>query len=116
MGASSYQICIDLKEQLLMATLGIYIEKGKFMAASLAHRQASILKWGNSQGVRLTSDMLRQAQLQVADPVHIFHEKGRIVIEAVKPKVRLEQLLDQMQDSGGIDLVDYGPSVGRELP
>jgi antitoxin MazE len=86
------------------------------MTATLAPRQASILKWGNSQGVRLTSDMLRQAQLQVSDPVRIFHEKGRIVIEAVTPKVSLNQLLAQMPDDGGIDLVDYGPSVGRELP
>ena len=86
------------------------------MTTTLAPRQASILKWGNSQGVRLTADMLRQAQLQVADPVHIFHEKGRIVIEAVKPKVSLSHLLSQIPDEGGIDLVDYGPSVGRELP
>jgi hypothetical protein len=48
--------------------------------------------------------------------VRIFYEKGRIVIEAVQPKVNLNQLLAQMPDEGGIDLVDYGPSVGRELP
>lgn len=87
------------------------------MAATFTHRQANILKWGNSQGVRLTSDVLRQAQLQVADPVRIFYEKGRIVIEAMQPKVSLNQLLAQMPDGdGGVDLVDYGPSVGRELP
>lgn len=86
------------------------------MTATHAHRQASILKWGNSQGVRLTADMLRQAQLQVADPVRIFHEKGRIVIEAVKPKVSLSELLAQIPDGDSINLVDYGPSVGRELP
>ena len=86
------------------------------MTATTTHRQASILKWGNSQGVRLTSDMLRQAHLQVADPVRIFHEKGRIVIEAVKPKVSLNQLLAQMPNDSGIELVDYGPSIGRELP
>ena len=86
------------------------------MIATTTHRQTSILKWGNSQGVRLTADMLRQAQLQVADPVRIFHEKGRIVIEAVKPKISLNQLLAQMPNDRGIDLVDYGPSLGRELP
>ena len=86
------------------------------MTATSTHRQASILKWGNSQGVRLTSAMLRQAQLQVADPVRIFHEKGRIVIEAMTPKVSLSQLLAKMPGGDGVDLVDYGPSVGRELP
>ena len=86
------------------------------MATNLAPRQASIRKWGNSQGVRLTSDLLRQAQLQVADRVRIFHEKGRIVIEAVNPKVSLSQLLAQMPDGGDIALMYYRASVGRELP
>lgn len=99
-----------------MATQGAYVKKEIHMSTASPHRQARILKWGNSQRVRLTSDMLRQAQLQVADPVHIFYEKGRIVIEAVQPKVNLTQLLAQMPDDGSIDLVDYGPSVGRELP
>lgn len=85
------------------------------MVTALAHRQARILKWGNSQGVRLTSDMLREARLQVADPVNISCEKGRIVIEAVQTIVNLNQLLAQIPSSHGIDLVDYGLSVGREL-
>ena len=59
------------------------------MTFTVSHRQASILKWGNSQGVRLTADILRQASLQVTDPVRIFHEKGQIVIEAIKPKISL---------------------------
>lgn len=86
------------------------------MPTTAPHRQASILKWGNSQGVRLTSDLLRQAQLEVADPVRIYFEKGRIVIEAEQPKVSLSQLLAQIPEGDGLDLVDYGPSVGRELP
>ena len=86
------------------------------MTATSTHRQASILKWGNSHGVQLTSDLQRQAQLQVADPVRVFHEKGRIVIEAMTPKVSLSQLLAKMPGGDGLDLVDYGPSVGRELP
>ena len=83
------------------------------MTATSPHRQTSILKRGNSQGVRLTTNMLRQALLQVADPVRIFHEKGRIVIEAVKPKISLSQLLAQMPNEGGIDLVDYGAKSVR---
>ena len=89
------------------------------MPTTAPHRQARILKWGNSQGVRLTSDLLRKAQLEVADPVRIYFEKGRIVIEAEQPRVSLSQLLAQMPEasqSEGLALVDYGPSVGRELP
>lgn len=85
------------------------------MPTSAPLRQASILKWGNSQGVRLTSDLLRKAQLSVADPVQIYFEKGRIVIEAAQPKVNLSQLLAQMPEGASLDLVDYGSSVGREL-
>ena len=86
------------------------------MQSTARPRQASILKWGNSQGVRLTADLLKQAHLSVTDPVRIYCDKGRIVIEAEQPKVNLSQLLAQIPDGQGLDLVDYGASLGRELP
>ena len=47
---------------------------------------SSILKWGNSQGVRLTMDVLRTAKIGVAEQVVINAEPGRIVIEKPDPK------------------------------
>ena len=76
----------------------------------------SILKWGNSQGVRLTTDVLRRARLGVSDQVVIHSEPGRIVIELAKPKVLLANLLAKISESEPLELVDFGDAVGRELP
>ena len=77
---------------------------------------ASILKWGNSQGVRLTTDVLRRAKLGVSDQVVIHSEPGRIVIEQAKPKVVLSALLAKIPDGQSLELLDFGGAVGRELP
>lgn len=76
----------------------------------------SILKWGNSQGVRLTTDVLRRARLGVSDQVVIHSQPGRIVIELAKPKVLLADLLAKMSEGQALELVDFGDAVGRELP
>lgn len=86
------------------------------MLSTEYQRTASILKWGNSQGVRLTTDVLRRAKLGVSDQVVIHSEPGRIVIEQARPKVALADLLAKMPDGQALDLVDFGGAVGRELP
>jgi antitoxin component of MazEF toxin-antitoxin module len=76
----------------------------------------SILKWGNSQCVRLTTDVLRRAKLGVSDQVVIHSEPGRIVIELAKPKVLLADLLAKIPEGQALALVDFGDAVGREQP
>ncbi len=77
---------------------------------------SSILKWGNSQGVRLTMDVLRTAKIGVAEQVVINAEPGRIVIEKARPKVLLKDLLNRIPDGTRFELVDYGPPAGNESP
>lgn len=76
----------------------------------------AILKWGNSQGVRLSTTILRQAKFSLVEPVEIKAELGRIVIERAKPKVVLADLLAQIPAHTEIPLIDYGPAVGAEWP
>ncbi len=76
----------------------------------------SILKWGNSQGVRLTTDVLRRAHMKVSEEVIVRSELGRIVIEPARKRVNLANLLAQIPGGQGLQLVDYGAPVGRELP
>ena len=86
------------------------------MGATTYRSSVSILKWGNSQGVRLTTDVLRRAKLEVSDQVVIHSEPGRIVIEPARPKVVLADLLAKIPQGSGLELVDYGRAFGRELP
>lgn len=76
----------------------------------------SILKWGNSQGVRLTMEMLRTAKIDISEPVVIKAEPGRIVIEKARPKVVLAELLARIPNGTKFELVDYGPPAGNEAP
>ena len=76
----------------------------------------SIAKWGNSQAVRLSTDILRQAEFETSGPVKITAERGRITIEPAHQKVSLDSLLAQMTPGSKLDLVDYGGPVGREVP
>lgn len=76
----------------------------------------SILKWGNSQGVRLTMDMLRAAKIGVSEPVVIKAEPGRIVIEKARPRIFLADLLAKIPAGTQFELVDYGVPQGNESP
>lgn len=76
----------------------------------------SIAKWGNSQAVRLSTDILRQADFEPTGPVRITAERGRITIEPIRRKVSLDDLLAQLPPDCRMDLVDYGSPVGREVP
>ena len=77
--------------------------------------RSRVTKWGNSQGLRLSQELLRSANLAVGDPVEISLEQDRIVIaRAPKPKLRLSDLLAGMPEDYRPEEVDFGPPVGRE--
>ena len=76
----------------------------------------SILKWGNSQGIRLTMEMLRTAKIDVSEPVVVKAEPGRIVIEKARPRIVLADLLARIPAGAQFELVDYGVPEGNEAP
>ena len=45
--------------------------------------QNEIKRWGNSAAVRLSSQVLAQANLEVSSPIRIEVKAGKIMIEAV---------------------------------
>ena len=76
----------------------------------------SILKWGNSQGVRLSKDMLRTAKMGVSERVVIRAAPGRIVVEKARPKISLADLLARVPSGSRFEPVDYGMPTGNEQP
>ncbi|MBR0417664.1 MAG: PbsX family transcriptional regulator [Erysipelotrichaceae bacterium] len=77
-----------------------------------------ILKWGNSQGIRFSKELLERAGLSVDDPVDIrLNENDEIVIsKSKKEKLTFEML---MKDWDGtypeIGDTDWGDPVGEEI-
>jgi len=45
---------------------------------------ATISKWGNSQGFRVSKELLEKLNLTVGDMVNIYQDKNKLVIEPIK--------------------------------
>lgn len=76
--------------------------------------QSQVKKWGNSQGLRLTLELLRQANLAVGDEVEISVEDQRIIITKSRRRPDLADLLARMPEDYLVSEVDFGPPVGLE--
>jgi mRNA interferase MazF len=77
-----------------------------------------VQKWGNSQGLRVTREILEEAQIGIGDEVKILVRKGRIIIEPVskiRGKYSLEKLVSQLPKNYRAEEVDWGPPVGKEV-
>lgn len=86
--------------------------------------QTNIRRWGNSQGIRLSKEILAQMDLQENDTVGINVYDGKMTIEKVnKPKYlnlaeRLEAFYKRPIDEIYIEStqeVDVGDPVGNEI-
>ncbi|KLU59578.1 antitoxin MazE [Peptococcaceae bacterium CEB3] len=80
--------------------------------------QTNIVKWGNSQGIRLPKMLLDSVNLAESDTVDVIAENGRIVIKKADNKRRYKTIQERFKDFHGeyepID-TDWGKPVGREL-
>ncbi len=77
-------------------------------------------QWGNSLGVRLPKEIVRQAGLEKGRPVEMTVEDGRVIIAVPKRRRRytIEELLEGMTPElahQAAQEVDWGPDVGREI-
>ena len=85
--------------------------------------QTNIRRWGNSQGIRLTKEILAQMNLQENDTVGINIYDGKMTVEKInKPKYlnleeRLEAFYKRPIDEIYVEStqeVDVGDPVGNE--
>lgn len=85
--------------------------------------QTAIKKWGNSQGIRLSKEIISSAGLKENDSVEISVNNGVITIKKVKPKYltlkeRLEVFYNKPIDDIYVESsqeVDVGTHVGNEV-
>lgn len=85
--------------------------------------QTAIKKWGNSQGIRLSKEIISSAGLKENDNVEISVDDGIITIKKAKPKYlnlkeRLEAFYNKPIDDIYVESsqeVDVGTRVGNEV-
>ncbi len=77
-----------------------------------------VQSWGNSQGLRLSKQVLEEAHLSVGDNVDVAVCDGVIMIRPTKrsrEKVSLRELVAQIPNDYKPEEIDWGASVGREV-
>jgi antitoxin MazE len=76
-----------------------------------------IQAWGNSQGVRLSKELLARAGMQVGEEVSVAVHDGTLVITPVR-RVRgghdLRELVGCIPEGYEPDELEWGEPVGRE--
>ncbi len=85
------------------------------MAPSTAAARVKVVKWGNSQAVRLPKDVLKQARLHEGDELTVRVEDGRIALEAASPEITLEKLVAGITPRNRHREQDWGQLVGNEV-
>jgi antitoxin MazE len=77
-----------------------------------------VQKWGNSQGLRLTKQILEDAGIGIGDEVDITARDGVIVIapvRRVRGKRSLQELVSRIPKTYKSSEVEWGEPVGREV-
>jgi len=79
--------------------------------------RTKVQKWGNSQGVRLSKELLSNIEIEIGDPVDIAVQKGTLVVKPLR-RIRgghnLSALVQRIPDDYKEEEIDWGVPVGRE--
>jgi antitoxin MazE len=77
-----------------------------------------IQKWGNSQGLRLTRQILEDACISVGDDVELAVREGMIVIvpiRRIRGRQSLKELVARIPKNYKPEETDWGKPVGNEV-
>ena len=77
-----------------------------------------VQKWGNSQGIRLSKELLSDVEINVGDAVDVAVRDGALVVTPVR-RVRgghdLRALVRRIPKDYKPEELDWGYPVGREI-
>lgn len=82
--------------------------------------EVRLQKWGNSDGIRIPSNILKSLDLKTNDKVDLIQDKDKIIITKQKKKHKtLEEriaLFESLpnEEKGNIENYDWGNDIGKE--
>ena len=77
-----------------------------------------VQKWGNSQGIRLSKEILAQANILVGEELELFSFKNQLIIKPVRKvrgKYNLQDLVSQIPNDYQVKEEDWGIAIGQEV-
>jgi len=76
---------------------------------------SKVQKWGNSQGLRLSIQVLALADIAVGDNVEIIvHDRQILLKKLGRSRHDLSELVSRISKGYTAEEVDLGPPVGKE--
>lgn len=76
--------------------------------------EARLQKWGNSDGIRIPSSILKSLNLKTNDKVDLIQEEDKIIISKLKRKHKtLEERFEEFrnlpnEEKGSVETYDWG--------
>jgi antitoxin MazE len=77
-----------------------------------------VQRWGNSQGLRLSKELLADVHIAVGDAVDVAARDGSLVItpvHRVRGGLDLAQLVARIPEDCTSEELDWGAPTGREI-
>jgi antitoxin MazE len=90
-------------------------EKDMVPTSTPARARVQVVRWGNSQAVRLPKEILKQARLREGDELTVRIENGRIALEPTDPEITLEKLVAGITLRNRHREQDWGRPIGHEV-
>jgi antitoxin MazE len=77
--------------------------------------RVTVKKWGNSASVRIPAAVMDAAKLRLDQAVDVREDRGRIIIEPVRPApFDIDTLIAGITDENRHAEVESGEAVGKE--
>jgi antitoxin component of MazEF toxin-antitoxin module len=76
-----------------------------------------IAKWGKSQGLRFSKELLTEIDLRVGDEVEVRVSEGSLIVTPLtrgRARLDLEQLVQKIPEGYQAEEIDWGTRTGRE--
>jgi len=77
-----------------------------------------VQKWGNSQGIRLSKEILNQANILIGDELEVVTTENQLVIKPVykiRGKYKIEDLVAKLPANYQVEELDWGEPAGMEV-
>ena len=73
-----------------------------------------VQRWGNSQGLRLSKQLLEQANIAVGEDIEIVAKKGQIILKKTR-RFDLAEMVSRMPKDYQVQEESFGKPVGKEV-
>jgi antitoxin MazE len=75
---------------------------------------AKVQRWGNSQGLRLSKQLLEQANIAVGEDIEVVAKEGQIILKKTR-KFDLAEMVSRMPKDYQVQEESFGKPVGKEV-